>query len=73
MHIHESYVNCYRAFTRICENGMSHEKSIHINVTGIEHVHEYHSNRALMYRKVMSKEMKITSDSKECLDINVAL
>lgn len=52
---------------------MSHEKSIHINVTGIEHVHEYHSNRALMYRKVMSKEMKITSDSKERLDINVAL
>lgn len=43
---------------------MSHEKSVHINVTGRERIQEYHTNRALIYMKVM-KKMKIMSDSKE--------
>lgn len=43
----------------ICKKYLkSHEKSVHINVTGRERIQEYHTNRALIYMKVVKKNEK---------------
>lgn len=50
---------------------MSHEKSVHINVTGRERIQEYHTNRALIYMKVVKKKWKACLTQKSFnLDIN---